>query len=72
MVQPNAHVAGEVVQPDVLVADEVATTYPVPFAIADTEVTTASTRLLVHTDGAFLGGLIHRSVLTEYVEHVAY
>ena len=63
----------EVVQPDASVFHEVTATDPVPFAIIDTKVKTpASTKLTMHTDEAFPRGLIDRSMLTKYVDHVAY
>lgn len=57
------------VRPDAHVANEVAATYPVPSATADTYVTTLSTKPFGHTDGAFPGEPIDRSVLIEYADH---
>lgn len=72
VVQPDSPVPGEVVQPDVPIADEVSTTNSVHIVTADIEVTTPSTGPSMHTDGAFQGGPIDRSLLTEYADHVAY
>lgn len=73
VVEVDDEVAYEMVQTDVPVADKVVAIDPVPSATVDKEVTTSAlTALSLHTDGEFPGGPIDQSVLTEYLDHVAY
>lgn len=57
-------VVDELVQPNVVVANLI------PSITADTNLTTPSTVSSVHTDRGFLIGLVDRSMLTEYADHV--
>ncbi|CAL5192578.1 unnamed protein product [Lathyrus oleraceus] len=66
VVHPDVVVVDPTVQSDVAVADSVSS------ATTDTEIPTYSIEPSVHTDGGFLGGPIDRSVMIEYVDHVAY
>lgn len=84
--QLRDEVADKVVQPYVVVADEevveevvvemvqsdVVFVDLIPSVTTDTKVTAHSTEPYVHTDGGFPRGPIDRSLLTKYVNHVAY
>lgn len=50
VVQLDVHVTDDVVQPNVIFADKMASTDPVPYVIANIEVTTLPTESSMHTD----------------------